>query len=365
MTLDTRESNPSPILSDWGWDDHWAALLATGGAHPELQVGRVSGQERDRWDVQLATGPVVARIAGKLSGLYPVTGDWVTVHPGPSPSDPVSIDSVLARRAYMSRGRAGDGNAEHVLASNMDVVWIVHGLDTPPNPRRLERYLTAAWESGAVPEIVLTKADLAPDVAEAVATVEAVAIGVTVHVVSLEQAASVEQLRAHLRPGRTVALLGPSGEGKSSLINALANASLSATGEVRATDKKGRHTTTRRELFPVPGGALLMDTPGLREFRVWAVDEGLVGTFPEIDALAASCRFRDCQHDAEPGCAVIAAMQDGGVDAERLASYRKLKAEGDYLDRKSDPLAQAAAVAKHKTAMKTMKYHQKFRRDGN
>jgi ribosome biogenesis GTPase len=351
------------MLSAWGWDDSWAATLAAAKRDQEELPGRVSGQARDRWTVQLEAGPAAARIIGSFVGPYPVTGDWITVRAGPAPSDPVSIVSVLPRRSAMSRGRAGDGAAEQVLASNIDVIWIVHGLDTAPNLRSLERYLAAAWDSGAVPEIVLTKADLASEPAQAVKDVESVALGVPIHVVSVEIPANVHQLRGHLRPGRTVALLGPSGVGKSTLINALADATLAATGDVRAYDGKGRHTTTTRELFQLPGGVLLMDTPGLREFRVWALDQGLDQAFPDIAELAARCRFRDCRHESEPGCAVLAAADQGRIAADRLASYRKLRAEADYLERKSDPQAHAAAVAKHKTALKTMKFHQKYRRE--
>jgi ribosome biogenesis GTPase / thiamine phosphate phosphatase len=350
-------------LESWGWDAQWAAIF-TALADEHRAPGRVTGQDRHRWSVQTAAGGTQARIA-RSSGdpVNPVAGDWVVVEPGPSASDPLSIVAVLPRRTVMSRGAAGASSAEQVLAANVDVVWIVHGLDLPPNLRRLERYLTAAWESGGTPEVVLTKADLAPNPSDRLAEVETVCMGAPVHVVSSCDPARLSVLKATLRPGRTYALLGPSGAGKSTLINALADRSLTQTGEVREFDRKGRHTTTRRELFKVAGGALLMDTPGLREFKVWSAEDGLAHTFPEIDEMAASCRFRDCQHDSEPGCAVLAAADNGEIDRARLDSYRKLRLEAAYLERRGDPEAQAAAIAKHKTALKTMKYHHK-RRNG-
>ena len=351
------------MLSEWGWDAAWAAALEAAARPPGERAARVTGQDRDRWTVQVEDGPAAARIAGSHDGPLPATGDWVTVRPGPAPADPLTLGAVLPRRSALSRGRAGDGGAEQVLAANIDVVWIVQGLDVPLNPRRLERYLAVAWESGAIPEVVLTKADLAAAPDAAAAEVAAVATGVTVHLSSVQLSDTVRRLRARLRAGQTVTLLGPSGVGKSTLINALADTALAATGDVRAFDHKGRHTTTRRELFLIPGGALLMDTPGLRELRVWALDEGLCHAFPEIDELSAACRFRDCAHEAEPGCAVTAAVAAGRIDAARLESYRKLRAEAAYLERKTDHEAHAAAVAKHKTALKTLRFHPKYRRD--
>jgi len=361
---DPAESGPLTELHAWGWDDRWAAAFATLEPGPNASPARVVGQDRDRWAVRLAARLTVARITGAaFPGPLPVAGDWVVVEPGPTPTDPVTVKAVLPRRTAISRGAAGAGDAEQVLAANVDVVWIVHGLDVALNARRIERYLAAVWESGAVPEIVLTKADLAATLEETVAAVETLAVGVTVHTASTTDADAVERLKARLQPARTYALLGPSGVGKSTLINLLADRAVAATGEVRGFDRKGRHTTTRRELFQITGGALLLDTPGLREFRLWAVDDGLAQTFPEIHELAASCRFRDCRHESEPGCAVLAAAAAGTLDADRLASYRKLLAEAAYLERKHDPEAQAAAVAKHKSALKTLKYHPKYRRE--
>jgi ribosome biogenesis GTPase len=325
------------------------------------ESGRVIEQDRDRWLVQLESGPTPARTPTSFAGPYPVTGDWVVVEPGPMPVDPVTIVGVLPRKSAISRGAAGSGATEQVLAANIDTVWIVHGMDTPPNLRRLERYLAVAWESGAVPEVVLTKADLAPDPVAFVAEIEAIALGVIVHVVSVEQPSTVEKLRAGLTPGSTTALLGPSGAGKSTLVNALSETEVTETGPVRARDHKGRHTTTRRQLFQIPGGAFLLDTPGLRELRVWDLGEGLTRVFPEIDELAQSCRFRDCQHESEPGCAVLAAAASGELLPERLESFRKLRAEAAHAQRKMDPEARAAAVAQHKTAMKTLKFHPKYR----
>jgi ribosome biogenesis GTPase len=271
------------------------------------------------------------------------------------------VSAVLPRRSSFSRGAAGTGSAEQVLAANVDVVWIVHGLDTPVNVRRLERYLAIGWETGAVPEIILTKADLSPDVEGEVAKVQEHAVGVRIRSVSSADAESVARLRDSLRPGHTVVLLGPSGAGKSTLVNLLGADHRAAAAPVRDTDQKGRHTTTRRELYRMPGGALLLDTPGIRELRVWSLTDGLDQAFPEIHALAQVCHFGDCHHDAEPGCAVRAAEEQGRIDPARLASFKKLRAEAAYQMRKNDARARQASLTDHKTALKTMKYHHKYR----
>ena len=352
----------SSALAAWGWDDDWASELAGIGSEM-LEVARVTGQERDRWSIQTAGGAGDARLpsAGRL-GAYPVVGDWVLIDPGPSPSDPWSIVGVIPRRSAFSRGQAYDGAAEQVLAANVDTVWIVHGLDAPLNPRRLERYLAVAWESGATPEVVLTKADLAEDVDAVVAEVRLLAAGVEVIVTSAEESERVEHLRERLVAGRTIALLGPSGAGKSTLINALAGTALARTGEVRERRSKGAAHDDAPGAVSHRWGRAPARHPGLRELRVWTLDEGLEQVFPEIDELARGCRFRDCKHAEEPGCAVLEAVASGRLDAERLGSYRKLQAEAAWQARRIDPLARAAELSTYRSALKTLrKYHPKYK----
>lgn len=346
-------------LRAFGWDEDWAATFerlnaATG------EPARVTSQHRDRWTIHSGAGAQPARLLGSdWAGPRPVTGDWVVGTPGPHEQDPWGIVSVLPRRSEVRRGAAGDSQSEQVLASNVDRLWIVQALDRQPNLRSLERYLAVAWESGALPEIVLTKSDLSDDVELAAESVRAIAFEVPVWVVSMRDGTALAALQKSLASGQTVALLGPSGAGKSTLINLLAEAKVTQTGEVRASDRKGRHTTTGRELFPIHGGALLLDTPGMRELRVLGLDEGLEHTFPELEELAATCRFRDCTHSSEPGCAVLAAVEEGRLAEDRLASYRKLQAEAAYERRRTDPRAQAEHVANWKTSMRTLKYHPK------
>jgi len=349
-----------PDLSDWGWGSDWAERVADVG--DEYLFARVTEQNRDQWVIQAATGPIRARLRPAAGGAtIPVVGDWVAVRGDGIDSDPVFIEHVLPRRTELSRGAAGSGARPQVLAANIDRVWIVHGLDVAPNLRRLERYLALAWETGATPEILLTKADLSADVDGAVAEVQAIAFGTPVRAVSVDDLEGVALLREGLDSGRTVVLIGPSGVGKSTLINMLAASDLAAIGVVRGSDRKGRHTTTRRELFRLDGGALLLDTPGVRELRVWELDDGLEGAFPEIAELSAACRFRDCGHDAEPGCAVLEALDSGALDQARLDSFRKLRAEAEYQRRKSDPVARAAHVSEFKSIMRSLKHHPKHR----
>ncbi len=236
----------------------------------------------------------------------------------------------------------------------------MHGLDIEVNPRRLERYLAVAWESGAQPELVLSKADIAVDLDEARGIAVEVGFGVPIWIVDIMNPSGCQEIAGSLVAGTTIALLGPSGVGKSSLINRLAGTEVLETGEVRIGDKKGRHTTTRRELVRLEGGALLLDTPGMRELQLWELETGLAEAFPEIEGLAADCRFRDCRHQTEPGCAVLAAVDSGSVTRARLDSYKKLEAEAEYQRRKSNPRAKSEALAELKSVMKS--YRKSFRR---
>jgi ribosome biogenesis GTPase len=280
---------------------------------------------------------------------FPAVGDWVVLERGDGADAVARVHAVLPRRSVFSRG-GGDGSrdagartaGEQVVAANVDFVFLVSGLDDDLNLRRIERYLALAWSSGAEPVVVLNKADRHPDVDAAIADVAAAAPGVPVRPVSALTRDGVDGLRDWLGTGRTGALLGSSGVGKSTIVNALIGEERQATGAVREDDSRGRHTTRHRELIVVPGGGLLVDTPGMRSLELLDGDEALDRAFGDIEALAAECRFTDCGHDHEPGCAVRAALVTGELDPARLASYRKLEREVRHAERRTDPRAQEA-----------------------
>jgi ribosome biogenesis GTPase / thiamine phosphate phosphatase len=304
------------VLPRLGWNERWSAHFApySDAGHTP---GRVVHVDRGRVTVTTPAGDVAAVARPPVA-----TGDWVAV-------SGERVVAVLPRSSALVRRDPGRPVAQ-VLAANVDVVFVVAALDPEANLRCLERTLAVAWESGAVPVVVLTKPDRCPDVAEAVAAVERVALGVDVVVVNGLTGAGIDRLRPHLVRQRTVVLVGPSGAGKSTLANRLlGEPDRLATAEVRAADRKGRHTTVRRELVAVPGGGVLLDTPVLRALEVWEVAEGVATAFADIDELAAGCHFRDCRHQSEPGCAVV-----GHVDPGRLRNWRHLSQPVDRAEQK-------------------------------
>jgi ribosome biogenesis GTPase len=334
-------------LADLGWDEGFAAAFAAvAETNPTLLPARVMHQRR-LYGVTAEAGDWLAGVSGRLRHAgtgslgRPAVGDWVAVDP-PATGGQARIQAVLPRRSSFVRKAAGRRVEEQVVAANIDTVFLVAGLDHDFNPRRLERYVTAAWNSGARPVLLLNKADLADDPAGRDALreeVAAVAQGVPVHLVSARTGEGLEQLAPYLVPRQTLALLGSSGVGKSTLLNRLLGGEVQRTGEVRESDDRGRHTTTHRELFVAQEGWLAIDTPGLRELQLWESDEGLETAFADIEELAAACAFNDCRHTGEPGCAVAAAIAAGALAEERLASYRKLQREQAELRTRTDVLA--------------------------
>ena len=298
---------------------------------------------------------------------YPAVGDWVALEPTPptaGPDDPVVIAAVLPRRSAFRRSAADSnrrtaGNLvdEQVMAANVDVAFLVAGLDRDFNLRRLERYLAVAWSSGVSPVIVLNKADIAEDLEGRLVAVAAIAPSVPVVVLSALTGAHLADLGPHLRAGTTAVVLGSSGTGKSTLVNALLGEQRQATNAVRTDDSRGRHTTTHRELFVLPGGALLIDTPGIRALEVVGADEGVDTAFDDIAALAAACRFRDCRHRGEPGCAVRAAVSAGSLSEDRLTSHDKLERELAHAERKGDARAAAEERKRWKAISKSVDRH--------
>lgn len=325
-------------LAALGWNGELAARFAELGA-PELVPGRVVEQS-GLYRVATAGGELLAEAAGRLrreaadASELPAVGDWVALL-APAGDGVGRIEAVLPRRSAFTRRAAGRRLDRQVVAANVDILFLVQGLDGDFNPRRIERYAVAAWDSGARPVVLLNKADLGDDLEARVAEVEAAAPGIPVHAVSALTGEGLAALAAYLAPGETVAFLGSSGVGKSTLVNRLLGREAQATAEVREGDDRGRHTTTRRELFRAEGGWLLIDTPGMRELQLWE-GEGLRAAFADVEALAASCAFRDCRHAGEPGCAVAEAVARGDLAGERLESYRKLGRELRHVELEAD-----------------------------
>lgn len=311
------------VLASLGWGPFFASQIAA-GEEGVLLPGRAVEDRGPRLLVRFEDGARLVTVPGRLraAGEVPVVGDFVLAPPGEEPP----VTRVLARRSLLSRGAAGRATAEQPLAANVDLVFLVHGLDAGVNPRRIERTLAAVYACGAAPVVVLAKVDLEDDPPAAIEEAAAAAGAVPVLAVSAPRGEGVEAVRALLAPGRTGVFVGPSGSGKSTLVNALLGEEVQVTAEVRARDARGRHTTSGRRLVLVPGGGAVIDGPGIRELKLWD-PEGIEEVFEEVLALAQGCRFRDCAHEDEPGCAVRAALEEGRLDPARLESLKKLEAE--------------------------------------
>lgn len=330
-------------LTGWGWNSYFEAFWQ-GIEWENAAPGRVISQQRKFWRVAGDFGECWAEASGKLrlaaeeGADWPAVGDWVVVELHGADSSAV-IQEVLPRRNKFVRRSPGKKMEEQVIAANVDTALLVAGLDGDFNPRRVERYLAQCWESGARPVIVLNKADACKETREKAVEMERVAVGTAVSVVSAKTGQGFGELEEYLKPGQTLVLLGSSGVGKSTIANRLLGEAVQEVRPVRESDSKGRHTTTTRELFVLPGGTLLMDTPGLREMQLWNAEDGVAQTFADIDSLASRCRFGDCRHEGEPGCAVQAALDAGTLDRERIENRRKLLREREFLRRKVDPEA--------------------------
>ena len=326
-------------LIELGWNEYFAALFEPYRLEG-LAPSRVVAQHRDRCAASGEMGDLLVEVSGRFrhqttdASGYPTIGDWVALEP--FARDRGVIHAVLERRSAFIRKAAGPATEAQVVAANVDTVFIVTGLDGNFNIRRIERYLTAAWNSGASPVIVLNKCDLRGDLAEVIADVEAIALGTPVTAVSARDGSNVDSLRRHVGPGKTAALIGSSGAGKTTLINRLLGRDRLPAGPVRESDSRGRHTTSRRELIALPDGALLIDTPGMRELQLWADEDSLARAFDDVEEIAARCRFVDCRHESEPGCAVREALANGRLDQRRLESYLKQRREVRHLELKRD-----------------------------
>lgn len=324
-------------LSSLGWNDFFEALFEE-YKNKGLLPARIVRQDRTGFVVVSKVGRQPAIVAGRhfrtgLKADLPTVGDWAAIENRPSEPNTI-IQAILPRKSKFSRKIVGDLADEQVVAANVDTIFLVSGLDGNYNLRRIERYLAVAWDSGATPVVILNKADLCDEPEKRKAEVESVAPGTDVLLISAKAGAGLEALKSYIAPGQTAAFLGPSGVGKSTIVNFLLGEEKMKTAEVRADDSRGRHTTSHRELLFLPDGGMIIDTPGMREIQLWGDDDSLENAFPDIEELAQSCKFRDCLHEHEPGCAVREAVNAGELSEDRLGNYIKMRKELEYVARK-------------------------------
>ncbi len=341
-------------LNDLGWNKQFANEYAP--YREVYDMGRVAVQYKNLYKVYCEKGELLASVSGKMNygitGLqdYPAVGDWVLLGKTGHKEDRTVIHGILTRKSKFSRKTAGRTVEEQVIAANIDTVFICMSLNRNFNLRRLERYIALAWDSGAAPVVLLTKSDLSHDLEDRIEEASAVACGVDILTVSCINGSGLPEIGGYILPGRTVAFLGSSGVGKSTIINELLGEQRQFTREVRRDDDRGRHTTTNRELLLLPSGGIVIDTPGMRELHVLDVDQGIGTAFDDVESFAAGCRFADCSHTVEPGCRVREAIEAGELSEGRFENYLKLKKEASYVERKTD----VKASMEYKQLMKKM-----------
>lgn len=323
-------------LRDYGWDDFFEKEWNSFSGE-SIFPGRITADYGQKFRVISEFGELTVNRPVNRHGdeMQYAVGDWVVLE-SPDAARQVKIRSVMARKSKFSRFASGIEVKEQIVAANIDIVFLMQSLNRDFNVRRLERYLIAAWGSGAAPVVILSKTDLCDNPAEKTAAVYAAAPGVEVHAVSCVTGEGIEDIKKYFSRGKTVALLGSSGVGKSTLVNTLAGSRVLKTGEIREGDGRGKHTTTHREILLLPGGGLILDTPGMRELAIWEADTGMEVVFADIEELAKRCRFRNCRHQSEPGCAVKEALENGNLAKEKWESWLKLKKEQEYLEKRKE-----------------------------
>lgn len=324
-------------LSKIGWDNSLNNYVNS--LEDDKIIGRIVAVYKNLYKIHTQIGEVLGTLSGKVShsiednSHYPAVGDWVIISKVCSTEERAIIYDILPRKSKFSRKQCGNSSDEQIIAANVDICFICMSLNLNFNLRRLERYITMAWESGASPVILLTKADICSDIDEMLSNVEAISFGIPIHILSVVSGSGLEALNKYLIPGNTAVFIGSSGVGKSSLINVLMGNDLQSTNDI-GTDDKGRHTTTNRELLILPEGGIVIDTPGMREFHILDSEEGLDSTFKDIENLAANCKFSNCSHKSEPGCAVKMAIETGSLSIGRFNNYIKLKKELEFIAKK-------------------------------